>query len=192
MKHFHFLTLAAVVATGLLSCQQEAPLPAPERGTAGQISVAATVDDGDAKTYINSSRTVLWGEGEFLKLWYNDGKDNFATSDGSSASAYKDQPTALFTFNVTPASASEYKLGAVYPAGAVIDVGGVDNSDPEKYKVNLNSAQLSSGGAYDPAAYILMMKPQSVIIMPRQRRYSVRSIPRKQNVYFQKSIIRNI
>ncbi|MBQ9475585.1 MAG: hypothetical protein IJU69_04945, partial [Bacteroidales bacterium] len=161
MKHLHYLTLAAIVAMGLASCQQEAPLSAPSQSTPGQLSLSATVDDAGSKTYINSSRTILWSEGEFLKLWYNDGKDNFATSDGSSASAYKDQPTAVFNFTVTPAAASQYTFGAVYPAGSVIEVGGVDNTDPTKYKVNLNSAQKSAGGAYDPAAYILMMQPQT-------------------------------
>ena len=131
-----------------------------QRGTSRLQLIAEITEDDDVKTYL-SDNTVMWGEGEYVKLWYNDGKDNFVTSESSSASASAGKASASFDFNVTPSAAASYTFGGVYPASCVVDVGGIDNSDASAYKVTLPSSQTTKSGTYDPAAYLMIMKAQT-------------------------------
>lgn len=146
----------------LASCSRETDTEFSAIEDTAEFSISA-VEDGSVRTYLDSDgRTLLWGSGEYLQLYYNDGSAKFAKSLGSSADKYNGSASAVFDFSVSAAAAAQYAIGGVYPASSVINVGGINNDDPSAYKINLKSAQTSSGGKYDPEAFIMVMRPETV------------------------------
>ncbi|MBQ9475176.1 MAG: heparinase II/III family protein [Bacteroidales bacterium] len=123
------------------------------------------------KTYLNGSNAIIWGKGEYLRLWYNDGSDNFATSASSSADSGEGKQKTSFKFTISPSQAASYKFGGVYPASCAETSG---NTNPASYKVTLPSQQNASQGAYDPAAFILVAKPVSASSIPSSITVSLR------------------
>ena len=60
----------AVAAMAFVSCQKEENAPVNETKSA-TLTLQATV--ADTKTYIEEN-AVLWGTGEYVQLYFNDGK----------------------------------------------------------------------------------------------------------------------
>ncbi|MBO4263986.1 MAG: carbohydrate-binding domain-containing protein [Bacteroidales bacterium] len=120
-------------------------------------------ESGSTKTYL-SGRTITWGDNEYLRLWYNDGADRFATSLSSSASASYGSAVASFNFSISPASASSYAFGGLYPASAAVT--DEANETASAYKVVLPANQTSDGSNYDPAAFIMVMQPKTASSVP--------------------------
>ncbi|MBO4263690.1 MAG: phosphodiester glycosidase family protein [Bacteroidales bacterium] len=145
-----------------LSCGRNEP-----QSAVVQLTVRCEMEDGAAKTAINGNREILWGENEYVRLWYHDGKDRFATSGESSASASSGEKIASFTFSVPVEAASSYSVGGIYPASCAVAVGGVDNGNPEAYKVTLPAAQTAPAGTYDPAAYLMVMRSATMAEFPQ-------------------------
>ena len=161
MKRTIYLWAVFAIAA-VSSCTDKLAIDSPHSGSV-KLSVAATECSTGTKTYLNTDgRTVLWGTGEFLQLYYNDGTAKFAKSESSSAGKYDGKDKATFDFSLSPASAQSYSLGGVYPASSVINVGGIVNNNPAAYKIGLKSPQISEDGNYDPEAFVMVMKPQTV------------------------------
>ena len=145
-------TLFTIVLAGLAaaSCQ----LVDIKEETRPEVSLTMNAGVEQTKTFIQDL-TVLWGENESVMLYYNDGVDKFAES--SSFSTYDSDTKAKFAFNVSPASAESYRLGGVYPASSYSDG-----------NVTLPAVQSPSAATYDPAAFIMVLKPETVTSFPTE------------------------
>lgn len=164
MKNFiKFLMPVAVAALALVSCNKEEDLTAHDPN-AVKIRVHAIADelnagDPESKTYINSSNTIIWGTGEYMKLALTTGENTtFANSTDASADTFNGDAEAMFEFSVTPEAASEYVYQGLYPASAAAPS---NNTNAANYKVNLPSVQNATASSYDPAAYIMVVKPET-------------------------------
>lgn len=164
-----FLVPAAVAALALVSCNKEDNYP-----NAVTIRVHASADELnadnlDSKTYIGdytdpttsvvTPNTVLWGTGEYMQLALTAGEStSFVESTDASANLFNGEPEAMFEFSVTPGSASEYVYQGLYPASAAV---ATSNTNAANYKVNLPAIQNATASSYDPAAYIMVAKPET-------------------------------
>ncbi|MBQ9476078.1 MAG: hypothetical protein IJU69_07540 [Bacteroidales bacterium] len=171
MKKSFLFSVVALAALAAVSCQQEQP-SAPASGST--FTVNAQILDEDGKTYLDGS-SVKWGKGEYLTLYYNDGSDKFAKSLASSADSHNGSATASFDFNISPASASSYTLGGLYPSSAV-----TASQSASNFEATLPAVQSGKAGAYDPAAFIMVA-----------RRESVSSIPNPWTAYFRRAAALN-
>ena len=158
-KLFKFVALAAIAATASVSCQKEMAAPEqPEITEKKEVQIKVTavpqaLAGAETRTYI-SNNTILWGTGEYMKLAVN---TSFATSTDASADSFNGQSQATFSFSITPGQANKYTYMGLYPASAA---GASPNTDPASYKVNLPNIQNATATSYDPAAYIMVAKPQ--------------------------------
>lgn len=158
--NFLLLVISAIL---LLSCSKSEVNDDITHPGLVNFSLSAVECSDDAKTYLGQDgRTVLWGTGEFLQLYYNDGTAKFAKSESSSAGKYDGKDKATFDFSLSSLSATSYSLGGIYPASSVINVGGVVNNNPAAYKIGLKSPQISKDGNYDPEAFVMVMQPSTV------------------------------
>lgn len=162
MKNLYKLFVpAAVAALALVSCNKEQNYEAPEAVT---IRVHATAndlmgDDQETKTYIDANKTIIWGTGEYMKLALTAGETTtFANSTDASADTFNGQPSATFEFSVSPATAASYTYQGLYPASAASTS---SNTNAANYKVNLPAIQNATASSYDPAAYIMVAKPET-------------------------------
>ncbi|MBR6345851.1 MAG: chitobiase/beta-hexosaminidase C-terminal domain-containing protein [Bacteroidales bacterium] len=171
-KTLKFLAGAAVAALTVVSCSRELENindkeQAPNEN-AITIRVHATADEikgeePELKTYIDTyqgtANSILWGTDEYMILALTAGeKPTFATSTDASADLFDGDPEALFEFSVTPETASEYKYQGLYPASAAV---ASSNTNAANYKVNLPAIQNATASSYDPAAYIMVAKPET-------------------------------
>lgn len=147
--------LVAVAAMASVSCQkEEAQAPVEPKSTT--LTLHANVEE--TKTYIEDN-TVLWGTGEYVQLYFNNGTEaQFIKSNDTNASEWAGSDQAMFAFDIEYTQADSYVLGGVYPASVVAD----DNKDAEDYKVILPATQNASSISYDPAAFIMIMKPETI------------------------------
>jgi hypothetical protein len=169
-KLFVPMTAAAIA---LVSCVEENPFKAPEV-PALQITVKAQADeaqpaDPDTKTYVDVTDdpnhdgkylySIYWGTGEYMKIGVYDGTaTTFGNSTDDTADDWNGDAEAFFNFSITPANAaSSYTYYGMYPASAAVKS---SNTNPASYKVNLPTTQNATAGTYDPAAYILIAKPE--------------------------------
>lgn len=166
MKHLYkIFAFAAVAVVALVSCNKENDLSDPNSIT---IRVRASVDelkgaDPESKTYIGTyegtANTILWGTGEYMKLALTAGETtNFANSTDESANVFNGDPQAMFEFDINPGEASEYVYQGLYPASAAATS---SNTNAANYKVNLPAIQNATASSYDPAAYIMVAKPET-------------------------------
>ena len=169
---FKFIAPVAVAAVALVSCQKEVNNDSALDANAITIRVHASAQDlvtgnPETKTYLgtynDTPNTVLWGTGEYMKLaiTYGEGEgleNKWATSTEASADAFDGEPEAMFEFSVTPQSAASYLYQGLYPASAAV---ANNNNDPTNYKVNLLPIQNATADSYDPAAYIMVAKPET-------------------------------
>ena len=166
---FKFIAPMAVAAIALVACQKEANNGQDVITDAITIRVHATAQDFaniDTKTYIDTyqgtANTVLWGTGEYMNLCVTSTsgettENKWATSTDESADLFEGEPSALFEFSVSPQPASTYKYQGLYPASAASTS---SNTNPASYKVNLPATQNATATSYDPAAYIMVAKPE--------------------------------
>lgn len=164
---FKLFVPVAAAAIALVSCQ-----PKEEQignNPAGEVTIrvhanAQAIAGEDTKTYIDTyqgtANTILWGTDEYMKLALTAGENDpvFATSTDASANLFYGEPEALFEFSVNPATASEYVYQGLYPASAAATS---NNTNAANYKVNLPAIQNATASSYDPAAYILVAKPET-------------------------------
>jgi len=149
--------LIAVAAMASVSCQKEENAPVNETKSA-TLTLHATV--ADTKTYIEEN-TVLWGTGEYVQLYFNDGTNSqYVKSNDTYADEWNESDEAMFAFGIEYTKAESYVLGGVYPASAVTS--NDSNTDPAAYKVDLPATQDATATSYDPAAFIMIMKPETV------------------------------
>ena len=156
--------LVAAAAMAFVSCQKEEER-APETLS---VSLTMHADVDQTKTFINGDNQVLWGKGEAVSLYVGtgEGEDAIATFVAStSTDAYDGAETASFTFDITGvAENGPYNLGGIYPASASME----DNKDPKKCKTILPQIQNAELGKYDPSAYIMVLKPETVETLPNE------------------------
>lgn len=159
-----FVPMAAAVIA-FASCQQE---QYNSKNTL-QITVSAIPDEikpdpvaepasEDVKTYISENK-IYWGTGEYMKIGVSDGTSTkWADSSDATADIWNGEyQNAYFTFSVSVDPADAYTYYGLYPASAAAPN---SNTNPANYKVNLPSIQNASSSSYDPAAYILVAKPE--------------------------------
>lgn len=148
--------LVAAAAMASVSCQKEENAPVNETKSA-TLTLQATV--ADTKTYIEDN-AVLWGTGEYVQLYFNDGADKYVKSKEDAADLWEGEASAMFSFDITYDPAESYVIGGVYPASAasISD----DETSAKAYKLELPATQNATAISYDPAAYIMIMQPQTV------------------------------
>ena len=106
------LNLCLAMLLALVSCSKfaaeeqsvEAPSPASAEGLRTFV-LEAEADKlegsgSEVKTYLSDTRSVLWGSGEYVYLYYNAGSDKFAQSLEASASASSGKEKASFQFTI--------------------------------------------------------------------------------------------
>lgn len=160
---FSRIMLVAAAAMAFVSCQKQ------EIDAQETFSATLTVNaDVQTKTYLEDN-AIFWGTGEAVELYLNDGEAKFITS--ASADQYEGQASAAFTFELNGINEAEsYVIGGVYPASAVVS----DNNDASKYKVILPAIQNAEAGKYDPSAFIMVLKPETLYELPESHTASFR------------------
>ncbi|MBQ9474766.1 MAG: BACON domain-containing protein [Bacteroidales bacterium] len=169
MKKILLFSLCLALASFFFSCSRQ-EVSGGEAGESRIISLEPLVADEDGKTYLDAS-TVKWGTGEYIMMYYNDGSDKFAKSLSSSADAANGNAQAAFDFSISPATASSYRLGGVYPYSAV-----KSTASAKSVTVRIPSAQKATASAYDPSSFIMVLMPQQMA-----------SIPAKWSGYFRRA-----
>ena len=167
-KIFKSFMLVAAAAMAFTSCQKE-ETAAPET-----VSATLTMHAGveETKTYLGEGNKVLWGKGEAVKLYVGAG-ETAKFFDSASTDAYDGEASASFTFEIDGVTeADTYALGGIYPASAAEGINNNDN--PKSYKVALPATQDAEPGKYDPSAYIMVLKPETVEALPSEYTASFR------------------
>ena len=149
------------MALPFVACNKEELTEPVSKGEQISISVKATAEDlanlTDTKTYIDGMN-VLWGENEQMSIFLING--NTAASATSTDFTGEGKAEAMFAFNFNsediPAN-GPYTYGGVYPASA--DKGLTKGQTTDK--VELPATQNATATSYDPAAYIMVAKPES-------------------------------
>lgn len=140
------------------SCQKEAQPCGPE-----QVNLVLSTEIAEiSKTYLQE-KTVLWGTGEYVYLWYNDGQDKFVKSNSSSAASNKGKSVASFDFTLSVSSAGSYSFGGIYPNSSVV---GTPKSASAAI-VELPDMQYATSTSYDPDAFIMVLRPEKSKTMPK-------------------------
>lgn len=159
-KNFSTIMLVAAAAMTFASCQKEENY-APETISA---TLTLNTEVEQTKTYLDEENTVLWGEAESVVLGVMAGNADPKFVTSTSTDAYNGQASASFVFSLNDiAKADSYTIGGVYPASASK---GISNENGEAYKVALPATQNASVDNYDPAAFIMVMKPETVQTIP--------------------------
>ena len=165
MKKFFLFMSVAVAALAISSCNALNEDDAFVEKQNFDISVIAKADnlasdDIETKTYITTyndvENTVLWGTDEYMMLAITaDGYTSIAQSASASANSFSGQPEATFSFKIEDAPvADSYLYQGLYPISAAIFVS-------DKAAANLPDRQHATASSYDPAAYIMVAKPES-------------------------------
>ena len=166
MKHNIFSLTLAVLLIGVSACQkvmlQNCSDAQTQRITIVASDDSAAAQSDESKTYF-SNNAILWKTGEYVMMYYNDGADKYAKSLSSSASASSGKASATFDFDITPSSASSYTLGGIYPYKTV-----KSKSSATAVSVELPAMQNATASTYDPSAFIMVLKPQTVTTIPSQ------------------------
>ena len=150
------IMLIAVAAMASVSCQKEENAPVNESKSATLTLQANVVD---TKTYIVDN-AILWGADEYVQLYFNDGVNSqFVKSNESLANEWNGSDEAIFAFDLTYTQADSYVLGGIYPASST---DGITNDNPAKFKLELPAVQNATASSYDPAAFIMIMKPETI------------------------------
>ena len=161
---FKLFVPVAAAAIALVSCQPKEEQIGNNPAGEVTIRVHATADnlkagDQETKTYIDDTNTIIWGTGEYMKLAITAGENTtFANSSADCADSFNGQASATFEFSVTPDQANEYVYQGLYPASAAV---ASSNTNAANYKVNLPAIQNATASSYDPAAYIMVAKPET-------------------------------
>lgn len=149
------------MALPFVACNKDELTEPVSKGEQISISVKATAEDlanlTDTKTYIDGMN-VLWSANEQMSIFLING--NTAASATSTDFTGEGEAEAMFAFNFNsediPAN-GPYTYGGVYPASA--DKGLTKGQTTDK--VELPATQNATATSYDPAAYIMVAKPES-------------------------------
>jgi len=153
--------LVAAAAMTFASCQKE-EMNSPKETISTTLTLNADVDA--TKTYLGEDNTVLWGKGEAVTLSVKAGNADPQFINSTATDAHDGLASAAFTFNIqNVAAADSYTLGGVYPASASQ---GISNNSETAYKISLPATQNASVGKYDPSAFIMVLKPETVQTIP--------------------------
>ena len=165
-KIFKSIMLVAAAAMTFASCQRE-ELNAPKETVSATLTMHAGVEQ--TKTYLDGN-AVLWGKGEAVTLYVGAGETaKFVSS--TATDAYENEATASFEFSISDVeTSSSYNLGGIYPASAAVN----NNENPARFKVTLPDVQTAEVGKYDPSAYIMVLKPETVETLPTEYQASFR------------------
>lgn len=169
MKNSFSWLIVLGMAVSFISCNKDI-IDNKDSAIPGTLSITVTAQapslntEVDTRSYIGThagtSNTILWGEDESLKIGVlGDGDVSKDTWANKTTSEYKDQPTATFSFSVTPQAGKtgeSYTYVGIYPASASLD-----ESSVTAHKVTLKKEQNSTPDSYDPEAYILVAKPDA-------------------------------
>lgn len=170
MKKSSFITLSIIVASMSVSCQPEQQHLNRDGGKMSLVvNLTAPVMDSDTRTTLNGN-SVLWGTDEYAMLYVNDGHDNFFGSKSSSSASGNGRNSASFDFDVTLAPATNYTLGGVYPYSAVTCKANKD------CQITLPAFQNATSDTYDPSAFIMVMKAETLGGMPEVWNASFRRV----------------
>lgn len=156
----------AVLAFSACNKEQNVPV-APEKINITVKAVPEAFSNPETKTYIDETQTIIWGKGEYMTIGVLAGESTvFATSSAESADAWDGDAEAYFGFSLTPGETAEtYKYVGVYPTSAAVNYNSSpaynNNDDAAAFKVSLPSTQNATALSYDPAAYIMVAKPES-------------------------------
>ena len=159
MKNLFKLFVPAVIAAAAFTaCQEEMPVPAQQGEV--QIRVTAVPQDfanTDTRTYINENKTIIWGTSESMKLIVKNG-DNQKIVTSTPTDDFDGEEQATFEFTLDNLfEADSYTYMGLYPSSAAA----TNNNVPANYKVNLPTTQNATASSYDPAAYIMVTKPET-------------------------------
>ncbi|MBO4263669.1 MAG: hypothetical protein J5871_03195 [Bacteroidales bacterium] len=154
--------IAAMALLAVCSCTKERLQGVRQQACGTTLTMLAMPQEEAGKTTLDG-RVLKWGKGEYVLLYYYDGKHNFVKSQDASANASEGKAEGTFSFSLSPASASSYVLGGLYPYQAV-----TRKDDPSSVQVRLPATQDATASSYDPSAFILLARPQEVDAMPTQ------------------------
>ena len=155
--------LVAAAAMTFASCQRE-EMNAPKETFSTTLTLNTEVET--TKTYLGAGNTVFWGENESVALFVKDSNGEPATTfvNSTATSDFNGKASASFTFELKGIAESDsYTIGGIYPASASnID----NNKNAAAYKVALPATQNASINNYDPSAFIMVLKPETVKDVP--------------------------
>lgn len=148
-----FATLAA-----LISCNKE-NMTEQTSGSSYELSVKASVEnlanETDTRTYIDGTQ-ILWSESEKMTVFLINGTDVSSATSSDFLGANKSQ--AMFSFSIRNVPESgPYTYGGIYPSSADNGITSKTTND----KVELPAIQSATASSYDPAAYIMVAKPET-------------------------------
>ena len=182
---FANLLIIAGMAVTFIACQKEITAPEDIDNNQTEItdesfSVNLTLNAAveETKTYLDENLNVLWGKGESVTLYLQDGDDNHKFTSSTPSDDFSDKPTATFSFSFdSVVEASMYSFGGIYPASASK---GIENKNAAAYKVALPAMQNAMADNYDPAAFIMVLRPDSF-----------NEIPTEYTAYFRRAVALN-
>ena len=161
-KIFSSIIIIAAAAMTIASCQKVENVGGNDASTV-KVSVRASAQDlnVDTKTYIGTyegqENTIIWGKGEQMIIALLAETSQIVSS--ASTDLFNGDNEAMFEFEILPEKeADSYIYGGIYPASAAISS---TNEKVESYKVELPATQNASASSYDPAAYIMVARPES-------------------------------
>ena len=148
-----FATLAA-----LISCNKE-NMTEQTSGSSYELSVKASVEnlanETDTRTYIDGTQ-ILWSESEKMTVFLINGTDVSSATSSNFLGANESQ--AMFSFSIRNVPESgPYTYGGIYPSSADNGITSKTTND----KVELPAIQSATATSYDPAAYIMVAKPET-------------------------------
>ncbi|MBQ0077161.1 MAG: hypothetical protein KBS55_00800 [Bacteroidales bacterium] len=131
------------------------------------LTVKATAEELKAPQPLKSSisgNTIVWGSSEkmVLALNCNEG-ESFVKSESMDGAS---QPTASFSFTLDGTLTGPYSVGGVYPASSAIYLDGT--APASAFRVDLPAVQSATATSYDPAAFIMVAKPETFSELPSE------------------------
>ena len=162
MKTRHMF-IAVAAFTTLAACTKEFT---EQQGSENslKISVTATAENfanvADSKTHIDGTNTIIWDENEQMTIFLvNNGTAEDATSNDF-IGAGDTEAMFSFSFSSVPET-GPYTYGGIYPSSADKGLAISNGSNTTNDKVELPAIQSATATSYDPAAYIMVAKPET-------------------------------
>ena len=162
MKTRHMFIAVAAITT-LAACTKEFT---EQQGSENslKISVTATAENfanvADSKTHIDGTNTIIWDENEQMTIFLvNNGTAEDATSNDF-IGAGDTEAMFSFSFSSVPET-GPYTYGGIYPSSADKGLAISNGSNTTNDKVELPAIQSATATSYDPAAYIMVAKPET-------------------------------
>lgn len=176
---FEKLTVVAAAVAALVSCQK-AQVEKEYNLVVYAAEAPETAEVTTTKTHLDNSRNVLWdSSSEKMRIFCASDKDNApAYADSKSATLSEGGKKATFSFNLDGIQLyTNYIYGGVYPSSAVSEA-----SQFSRVRVLLPSTQHPTASTYDPAAFIMVAKPDPQTFTEAQT---------KLNMWFRKVVALN-